>query len=179
MQFLVKGHLKNFQRLQIALVISYGLLKYLVFDKITRFFFSFFVVLLFIFWNHVSPTLCCYLQVVPCHFRLRARFHIRLKRYARRVGQVRHFSMKICVLKTRAKPITKTLHENVIVNFPEAPAFLRKSAQETDFVHFLCVARQISTYMKTTVRPIGSLYLPDLTLKDNLENKTKETNLRN
>ena len=84
--------------------------------------------------------------------------------------------MKICVLKTRAKPITKTLHENVIVNFPEAPAFLRKSAQETDF---LCVARQISTYMKTTVRPIGSLYLPDLTLKDNLENKTKETNLRN
>ena len=121
--------------------------------------------------------MCCYLQVVPCH--LRARFHIRFKRHARRVGQVRHFSMKICVLKTRAKPITKTLHENVIVNFPEAPAFLRKSAQETDFVHFLCVARQISTYMKTTVRPIGSLYLPDLTLKDNLENKTKETNLRN
>ena len=32
-----KGHLKNFQRLQIALVICYGLVKYLVFDKFTRF----------------------------------------------------------------------------------------------------------------------------------------------
>ena len=28
--------------------------------------------------------------------------------------------------------------------------------------------------MKTTVSPIGSLYLPDVTLKDNLENKTKQ-----
>ena len=76
------------------------------------------VVVVFFFWSCVSTTLCCYLQVVPCH--LRARFHIRFKRHARRVGQVRHFSMKICVLKTRAKPITKTLHENVIVNFPES-----------------------------------------------------------
>ena len=132
MQFLVKGHLENFQRPQIALVICYGLVKYLVFDKITRFFVVF---CCFFFLNCVSTALCCYLQVVPCH--LRARFHIRFKRHARRVGQVRHFSMKICVLKTRAKPITKTLHQNVIVNFPEAPAFLRKSAQETDFVHFL------------------------------------------
>ena len=37
MQFLVQMHLKNFQRLQIALVICYGLVKYLVFDKFTRF----------------------------------------------------------------------------------------------------------------------------------------------
>ena len=70
--------------------------------------------------NHVSSNLCCYLQVVPCHLRLRARFHIRFKRHARRVGQVRHFSMKICVLKTRAKPVTKTFHENFTVNFPES-----------------------------------------------------------
>ena len=117
MQFLVKGHLKNFQRLQIALVICYGLVKYLVFDKITRFFVDVVVV---VFLNCVSTTLCCYLQVVPCHLRLRARFHIRFKRYARRVGQVRHFSMKICLFKTQAKPVTKTFHENVIVNFPES-----------------------------------------------------------
>ena len=44
MQFLVKGHLKIFQKLQIALVICYGLVKYLVFDKITRFFVVFVVV---------------------------------------------------------------------------------------------------------------------------------------
>ena len=117
MQLLVKGHLKNFQRLQIALVICYGLVKYLVFDKITRFFVD--VVVVF-FLNCVSTTLCCYLQVVPCHLRLRARFHIRFKRYARRVGQVRHFSMKICLFKTQTKPVTKTFHENVIVNFPES-----------------------------------------------------------
>ena len=49
MQFLVKGHLKNFQRLQIALVICYGLVKYLVFDKITRFFVVFVVVVVFFF----------------------------------------------------------------------------------------------------------------------------------
>ena len=36
-QFLVKGDLKNFQRPQIALAIYYGLVKYLVFDRITRF----------------------------------------------------------------------------------------------------------------------------------------------
>ena len=47
MQFLVKGHLKNFQRLQIALVICYGLMKYLVFDKIIRFFVVFVVVVVF------------------------------------------------------------------------------------------------------------------------------------
>ena len=44
----------------------------------------------------------------------------RFKRHAKRVGQVRHFSMKICELKTQAKPVTKTFHENVIVNFPES-----------------------------------------------------------
>ena len=120
MQFLVKGHLKNFQRLQIALVICYGLVKYLVFDKITRFFVVFCCCCCFFFLNCVSTTLCCYLQVVPCHLRLRARFHIRFKRYARRVGQVRHFSMKICLFKTQTKPVTKTFHENVIVNFPES-----------------------------------------------------------
>ena len=60
--------------------------------------------------NHVRTNLLCYLQVVPCHLRLRARFHIRFKRHARRVGQVRHFSIKSCVLKTRAKPVTKTFH---------------------------------------------------------------------
>ena len=117
MQFLVKRHLKNFQRLQIALVICYGLVKYLVFDKITRFFVDVVVV---VFLNCVSTTLCCYLQVVPCHLRLRARFHIRFKRHARRAGQVRLFSMKICVLKTQAKPVTKTFHENVMANFPES-----------------------------------------------------------
>ena len=58
--------------------------------------------------NHVRTNLLCYLQVVPCHLRLRARFHIRFKRHARGVGQVRHFSIKSCVLKTRAKPVTKT-----------------------------------------------------------------------
>ena len=49
MQFLVKGHLKNFQKLQIALVICYGLVKYLVFDKITRFFVVFVVVVVVFF----------------------------------------------------------------------------------------------------------------------------------
>ena len=47
---------------------------------------------------------------VPCHLRLRARFYIRFKRHARHAGQVRHFSIKSCVLKTRAKPVTKTFH---------------------------------------------------------------------
>ena len=70
--------------------------------------------------SHVRTNLLCYLQVVPCHLRLRARFHIRFKRHARRVGQVRHLSMKSCVLKTRAKPVMKTFHENFIVNFPES-----------------------------------------------------------
>ena len=64
--------------------------------------------------------LCYYLQVAPCHLRLGARFHIRFKRHARRVGQERHFLMKIFVLKTRAKPVTKTLQENFAVNFPES-----------------------------------------------------------
>ena len=105
MQFLVNGHLENFQRPQIALVICYRLVKYLVFDKITRFFVVFCCCCCFFFWNCVSTTLCCYLQVVPCH--LRARFHIRFKCHARRVGQVCHFSMKICVIKTPAKPVTK------------------------------------------------------------------------
>ena len=50
MQFLVKGHLKIFQKLQIALVICYGLMKYLVFDKITRFFVVFVVVVVVVFF---------------------------------------------------------------------------------------------------------------------------------
>ena len=58
MQFLVKGHLKNFQRLQIALVIFYGLVKYLVFDKITRFFVVFVVVVVVFFFEIVSVLLC-------------------------------------------------------------------------------------------------------------------------
>ena len=100
MKFLVKGDLKNFERPQIALAICYGLVKYLVFDKITRFLTPNFT------RNHVSSNLCCYPQVVLCHLRLRARFHIRFKRHARRMDQVRHFSTKICVLKTRAKLVT-------------------------------------------------------------------------
>ena len=51
-----KGHLKNFQRLQIALVICYGLVTYLVFDKITRFFVVFVVVV--VFFEIVSVLLC-------------------------------------------------------------------------------------------------------------------------
>ena len=125
MQFLVKGDLENFQRPQIALAIYYGLVKYLVFDRITRFLTPNFT------RNHVSSNLCCYLQVVPCH--LRARFHIRFKRHARRMDQVRHFSTKICVLKTRAKPVT----------------FL------------VCCKRAMYLYEKTTIRPIGSLYFPE------------------
>ena len=53
-----KGHLKNFQRLQIALVICYGLLKYLVFDKITRFFFVVFCRFCCLFFEIVSVLLC-------------------------------------------------------------------------------------------------------------------------
>ena len=97
MQFLVKGHLKNIQRLQIALTLRareiFGLWK--VYSNLTPNFTR----------NHVSTNLCCYLQAVPYHLRLRTRFHIRFKRHARRVGQVRHLSMKSCVLKTRAKPV--------------------------------------------------------------------------
>ena len=37
----------------------------------------------------------------------------------------------------------------------------------------LQISRQLCTCLKTKVRPIGSLYFPDVTLKDNLENKTK------
>ena len=90
--------------------------------------------------------------------------------------------MKICLVKTRAKPVTKTFHGDFTVNFPESAriSFLRKSgpvdfARGTDFVHFLCVSRQLCTYMKTTVRPIGSLYFPDVTLKNNLENTANKT----
>ena len=104
MQFLVKGHLKNIQRLKIALTLRareiFGLWK--VYSNLTPNFTR----------NHVSTNLCCYLQAVPYHLRLRTRFHIRFKRHARRVGQVRHLSMKNCVLKTRAKPVPKTFHEN-------------------------------------------------------------------
>ena len=58
MQFLVKGHLKIFQKLQIALVICYGLVKYVVFDKITRFFVVFVVVVVVFFFEIVSVLLC-------------------------------------------------------------------------------------------------------------------------
>ena len=37
----------------------------------------------------------------------------------------------------------------------------------------LQISRQLFTCLKTKVRPIGSLYFPDVTLKDNLGNKTK------
>ena len=53
-QFLIKGHLKNFQRLQITLVICYGLVKYLVFDKITRFL-SFCVVVVVVVFLKLCP----------------------------------------------------------------------------------------------------------------------------
>ena len=68
--------------------------------------------------NHVSSNLCCYLQVVPCHLRLRARFHIRFIRQDVWV-KCAIFQWKF-VLKTRAKPVTKTFHENFTVNFPES-----------------------------------------------------------
>ena len=87
---------------------------HLVFEKFTRFLTPNFT------RNHVSTNLCYYLQVAPCHLRLGARFHIRFKRHARRVGQERHFLMKIFVLTTRAKPVTRTLQENFAVNFPES-----------------------------------------------------------
>ena len=122
MQFLVKGDLENFQRPQIALAIYYGLVKYLVFDRITRFLTPNFT------RNHVSSNLCCYLQVVPCH--LRARFHIRFKRHARRMDQVRHFSTKICVLK-----------------------------HEQNLSHFLCVARELCTYMKKPQSARSDLFI--------------------
>ena len=53
-----KGALEKFQRLQIALVICYGLVKYLVFDKITRFFVVFVVVVVVFFFEIVSVLLC-------------------------------------------------------------------------------------------------------------------------
>ena len=37
----------------------------------------------------------------------------------------------------------------------------------------LQISRQLYTCLKTKVRPIRSLYFPDVTLKDNLGNKTK------
>ena len=84
------------------------------------------------------------------------------------------FQWKFVCSKQKQNLSRRLFTKTLLWTFLKAPAFRRKSAQETDFVHFLCVARQISTYMKTTVRPIGSLYLPDVTLKDNLENKTKQ-----
>ena len=77
---------------------------FIVSNLLLMYFFDRFLLLLlfFFFLSCVSTTLCCYLQVVPCH--LRARFHIRFKRHARRVGQVRHF---LCVKNT-----SKTCHED-------------------------------------------------------------------
>ena len=75
------------------------------------------------------------------------------------MGQVRHFSMKICVLKTRAKLITKTFHETFKKVFFKALALLHKSgpadfARETDFVHFLCVANsKTATYLYENQSP--------------------------
>ena len=92
---------------------------HLVFEKFTRFLTPNFT------RNHVSTNLSYNLQVVPCHLRLGARFHIRFKRYARRVGQERHFRWKF-VLKTRAKPVTKTLQKKTLLwTFLKALAFLR------------------------------------------------------
>ena len=104
---------------------------HLVFEKFTRFLTPNFT------RNHVSTNLCCYQQVVPCHLRLGARFNIRFKRHARLVGQERLFRWKF-VLKTRAKPVTKTLQKKTLLwTFLKAPAFLRKSglvdfARETE-----------------------------------------------
>ena len=92
---------------------------HLVFEKFTRFLTPNFT------RNHVSTNLCCYLQVFPCHLRLGARFHIRFKRHARRVGQERHFLMKIFVLKTRAKPVTKTLQLCCELSRKRSPFFVR------------------------------------------------------
>ena len=131
-QFLVKGHLKNIQRLQIALTLRareiFGLWK--VYSNLTPNFTR----------NHVSTNLCCYLQAVPYHLRLRTRFHIRFKRHARRVGQVRHLSMKICVLKHEQNLSWRLFTKTLLWTFLKALAFLRKSgpvdfARETDFVN--------------------------------------------
>ena len=128
--------------------------------------------------NHVSSNLCCYLQVVPCHLRLRARFHIRFKRHARRVGQVRHFSMKMCVENT-----SKTYHVDFSrklyceFSWKRSPFFVRAVRSISLDKQISCVlqiSRQLCTCMKTKVRRIGSLYFPDVTLKDNLGNKTKK-----
>ena len=132
--------------------------------------------------NHVRTNLLCYLQVVPCHLRLRARFHIRFKRHARRVGQVRHFSIKkLCVKNT-----SKTCHEDFSLKLycelswkhsPFSVRAVRSISLEKQISFISCVlqiSRQLCTCMKTKVRPIGSLYFPVVTLKDNLGNKTKQ-----
>ena len=127
--------------------------------------------------NHVSSNLCYYLQVVPCHLRLRARFHIRFKRHARRVGQVRHFSMKICVKNT-----SKTYHVDFSrklyceFSWKRSPSFVRavrSISLEKQISLISCVlqiSRQLCTCMKTKVRLTGSLYFPEVTLKDRKQN---------
>ena len=69
LQFLLMEHLKIFE--DYKFYSPYGLVKYLVFEKFTRFLTPNFT------WNHVSTNMCCYLQVLPCHSWLGARFHIR------------------------------------------------------------------------------------------------------
>ena len=93
---------------------------HLVFEKFTRFLTPNFT------RNHVSTNLYCYQQVVPCHLRLGARFNIRFKRHARLVGQERLFRWKF-VLKTRAKPVTKTLQKKLCseLSWKRPPFFVR------------------------------------------------------
>ena len=102
MQFLVKGDLKNFQRPQIALAIYYGLVKYLVFDRITRFLTPNFT------RNHVSSNLCCYLQVFPCHLKLRARFQMYV--YKTHGSSTPLFNEDLC-----AKNTSKTCHISCVL----------------------------------------------------------------
>ena len=119
--------------------------------------------------NHVSSNFLCYLQVVPCHLWLRARFHIRFKRHARRVGQVRHFSMKSCVKNT-----SKTCHEDFSLKLycelsrepsPFSVKAVRSILLEEQISFISCVARKLCTYMKTSIRLIGSFFLSQILLE--------------
>ena len=112
--------------------------------------------------NHVSSNLLRYLQVVPCHLWLRARFHIRFKRRARRVGQVRPFSMKSCVKNT-----SKTCHEDFSLKLyrelsrkrsPFSIKAVRSIFLEKQISFISCVARKLCTYMKTSIRLIRSFF---------------------
>ena len=119
--------------------------------------------------NHVSSNLLRYLQVVPCHLWLRARFHIRFKRRARRVGQVRPFSMKSCVKNT-----SKTCHEDFSLKLyrelsrkrsPFSIKAVRSIFLEKQISFISCVARKLCTYMKTSIRLIRSFFLARILLE--------------